>query len=273
MSATQRHLVVAHFDKVAPQYASFYVGDRSEAHSFSIRLERVIELLPEKFASLLDLGCGPGLLLQRLAPRKGAGGVRRLTGLDFAHGMLQQAQQGAQPGAYSVLRGDVAKLPFGAINQDVVVCMGLMEYLDDERAVLAEIARVMRPGGTVIITLPNVSSLYRRWHRLLNRMFLRLRRWFPRSQRLQNLEFMVGPFTKGIAHREYAEEAYRRLLREYGLDVVATCYYNFKIFLTPLDKVFPRLTVQVSRGLERLGRGRTGRLLATAFIVRAEKTS
>lgn len=273
MAAAQRHLVVAHFDKVAPQYASFYVGDRSEAHSFSIRLERVIELLPERFARLIDLGCGPGLLLQRLAPRIGAGGIQSLIGLDFAHGMLQQAQRGAGSGGYSVLRGDVANLPFAAATQDVVVCMGLMEYLDDERAVLAEIARVMRAGGTAIITLPNVSSIYRRWHRLLNRVFIVLRRWFPRSERLHNLEFMVGPFTKGIAHREYGEDAYRQLLKEFGLEVDGTCYYNFKIFVSPLDKLFPRMTVRVSRRLEALGRGGTGRLLATAFIVRARKVA
>ena len=102
-----------------------------------------------------------------------------------------------------------------------------MEYLDDEQAVLNEIVRVMRSGGVAVITLPNFSSVSRRWLRLLNRVFLVLRRWFPRSQRLQNLEFMVGPFTKGITHREYVEAAYRQLLKGYGLDVVDTCYYNF----------------------------------------------
>ena len=275
MSATQRHLVIAHFEKVAPEYASFYTGDRSEAHSFNIRLERVIEMLPERFDSLLDLGCGPGLLLQRLSPRVGSdGSPSRLIGLDFAYRMLQEAQRRttqANRQRCHVLQSDVARLPFAGGTQDAVVCMGLMEYLDDERAVLGEIVRVLRDGGMAIITLPNYSSVYRRWHRVLNRVFIVLRRAFPRSRRLQNLEFMVGPFTKGIAHREYVEAHYRQALKGHGLDVRDTCYYNFKIFLSPFDKSFPRLTVVVSRRLEWLGRTWIGGLLATAFIVKAQK--
>ena len=82
---------------------------------------------------------------------------------------------------------------------------------------------------------------------------------------------MVGPFTKGVAHREYSEWAYRRFLKRHGFSVLEACYYNYKLFLTPLDKWFPKATVRASRALECLGRVPLMQGLSTAFIIKARK--
>jgi SAM-dependent methyltransferase len=154
----------------------------------------------------------------------------------------------------------------------VVICMGLMEYLDDEARVLSEISRIVRQKGLVIITLPNLHSPYRQWHRLLNSAFNYLGRLFPKNQKLQHVEFMVGPFTKGVKHREYDRWSYGKVLQKHGLQPVEVRYYNFKLFLTPFDKWFPELTVRVSKVLEKLWWYPIGQFMATAFIIKARKT-
>lgn len=273
----QEHRVREHFEKVAPEYASCYQGESSEAHSFNVRLQRVIGMLPPKVGTMVDVGCGPGILLRRFLEERDRppDPSARLVGLDFAGKMLREADRfvNAEGKAWRsyFLCGEAGRLPFRAGTVDTMTCMGLMEYLGDEERVLAEISSAMRPEGIVIITLPNLWSPYRLWHRLLNRIFGALRAIFPHSRMLKNIEFMVGPFTKGIAHREYSEGAYKRFLRRFGLEPIDVCYYNFKLFLTPLDKRFPKLTVSVSRQLERLGRSPVSRFLATAFIIKARK--
>ncbi len=274
-TAVQEERVKTHFDTVANTYASFYQGQTSEAHSFTIRLKRVLEMLPERLGNFVDIGCGPGILLRRVLDRDMD--VDRVVGMDFAPNMVSKAEEllriGGHTGRAELLCGSVMKLPFADASLDTAVCMGLMEYLDDEPAAISEISRVTRPGATVIITLPNAWSPYRMWHRLLNRVFKGLQRIFPDSKRLTQIEFMVGPFTKGVAHREYSEWAYRRFLRRHGFSTVDVCYYNYKIFLTPLDKRFPAATVKVSRALESLCRTPLLRMLSTAFIIKAKKNA
>lgn len=271
----QEYWVREHFEKVAADYASFYSGESSEAHSFNVRLRRVLEMLPPKVGTMVDLGCGPGVLLRRIVESRDPSPEPsvHLVGLDFAGNMLLEADRfvNAETLRSHFLCGEAGRLPFKTGIVDTMTCMGLMEYLDNEQHVLAEISRVMRPEGVVLITLPNLWSLYRLWHRLLNRIFGALQAIFPHSRMLKNVEFMVGPFTKGIAHREYSEVAYKRFLRRFGLEPIDVCYYNFKLFLTPLDKRFSKLTVRVSRQLERLGRSPVSRFLATAFIIKARK--
>lgn len=276
-SPKQEGRVQAHFDTVAAEYASFYQGGSSEAHSFTTRLRRVLEMLPARVGTLVDIGCGPGILVNRIMNRDGCAQDPEtcVLGMDFAANMVRQAVKSeASPGAKRrrcFLRGSAGILPFKTSAVDNAVTMGLMEYLDDEEQVLREIARVLRPGAAVVITLPNRWSPYRLWHRMLNRLFATLRRLFPNSANLNSVEFMVGPFTKGVAHREYSEFAYSRLLRQFELETVQVCGYNFKLFVTPLDKIFPKATVAVSRWLEWLGPIPFVRLLSTAFIIKARR--
>ncbi len=273
--AKQEVRVKTHFDTVANTYASFYQGATSEAHSFTIRLKRVLEMLPPELGTLVDIGCGPGILLREVIDR----GMQatRIVGTDFAPNMIAQANEGLVAGGHAgkaELRvASVMNLPFENASVDTAVCMGLMEYIDDEPIALAEIARVTRPGATVIITLPNKWSPYRLWHRLLNRVFGALERFFLNSKQLTQIEFMVGPFTKGVSHHEYSEWAYRRFLRRQGFSTVDVCYYNYKLFLTPLDKRFPNATVRLSRALECLGRVPLLCMLSTAFIIKARKNT
>lgn len=89
---------------------------------------------------VLDLCCGQGTLTAMMAD---AGAV--VTGLDFSQKMLSLARKSA-PNA-DLREGDAAALPFGDRSFDAVVCNFGMMHLPDQPKALAEIRRVLRPGG------------------------------------------------------------------------------------------------------------------------------
>jgi SAM-dependent methyltransferase len=102
---------------------------------------------------VLDVGCGPGHLSIRLAREHGL----EVTGLDLDPAMIERAQANAERleaeggGRPSFLVGDVAALPFPDGSFDLVVSTLSMHHWEDPSAALAEIARVLRPGGRALI--------------------------------------------------------------------------------------------------------------------------
>jgi SAM-dependent methyltransferase len=113
---------------------------------------RVLDALKERPGAagpLLDAGCGTGGLLRRIA---GAPEGRAAVGLDF---LPQAARRAAGKSGCPVTAGDTNRLPFpdasfgAAISIDVICHEGV----DPARA-LAELHRVLRPGGTLVLNLP-----------------------------------------------------------------------------------------------------------------------
>jgi SAM-dependent methyltransferase len=107
---------------------------------------------------LLDAGCGGGRhCFGALA--LGASAI----GLDLDLGELRKAragiaERGAAPGFGGVLQGDVFRLPFPDAHFDRVICAEVMEHVHDYESALGELVRVLKPGGTVGITIPTASS-------------------------------------------------------------------------------------------------------------------
>ena len=96
-------------------------------------------------ASVLDVGCGPGHLTRRLA----ALGFD-VTGIDLDPAMIERAAaRGAGAGRY--LAADVAALPFEDDAFDLAVSTLSMHHWADAHAGIAEVGRVVRPGGRVLV--------------------------------------------------------------------------------------------------------------------------
>jgi SAM-dependent methyltransferase len=100
---------------------------------------------------LLDAGVGRGRTRRYLAPLGVADHVA-FHGVDLAPDLVARCHEAA---AWNLVRADVAKpLPYKDAAFDVVVCEQVLEHVDDPRAALVEIARVLRRGGLFVFGVP-----------------------------------------------------------------------------------------------------------------------
>lgn len=101
----------------------------------------------------LDLGCGLGYLTASLGR-----GFGRVVGMDSDHSSLGLNRI---RGLSSMVQGKVPLLPFRDQTFDLVLCSEMLEHLPDglDREALGEIARVMKPSGRLLITVPSLEGL------------------------------------------------------------------------------------------------------------------
>lgn len=124
------------------------------------RNDILMSLAPPREGGLaLDLGCGTGIMLDKLSARYG-----RVTGLDISQEMLEgydlsDLREGLSVG---LVRGDMAALPFATGRFDAIICRSALHHMEDEQGVLSEIARVLSPEGRLILGEPANDNLLTR---------------------------------------------------------------------------------------------------------------
>ena len=99
---------------------------------------------------VLDAGCGTGFGTAMLGECRPA----RLVGVDIAPEALERARVLA-PAADDLVQGDVRELPFEDSSFDVVVCFEVIEHIERQDDALDELRRVLRDGGSLLISSPN----------------------------------------------------------------------------------------------------------------------
>ncbi|MFJ7150680.1 class I SAM-dependent methyltransferase [Streptomyces sp. NPDC100445] len=139
------------YEKEAGRYDALRGGEaRAEAAA-----RAVLGLVPDGPGRLLDIACGTGIVTRRLAAARPG---LRATGLDATAAMVRRAAD-RLPGA--ILRADAHRLPFRGGAFDAVTTVWLLHLLDDPagvRAVVAECARVLRPGGVYVTTVDKAAA-------------------------------------------------------------------------------------------------------------------
>jgi SAM-dependent methyltransferase len=145
--------VRALFDAKAARWPAKYAADGRLAGRL-VQLTRAVSELAVPGGELLDLGCASGELARHLA----ASGYQ-VTGCDIAPAMLREAAKADVRRAvrWVLLEPCWQALPFAEGSLDAVVSASVLEYVPDPGAVLAECARVLRPGGVLICTVPDVT--------------------------------------------------------------------------------------------------------------------
>lgn len=107
---------------------------------------------------LLDVGCGPGTITSDLAAAVAPG---RVTGMDREPSVIDEARRRPGP-AVSFATGDVYRMEFEAEAFDVVHAHQVLQHLADPVAALAEMRRVLRPGGLLAVRDADYGAFV--WH-------------------------------------------------------------------------------------------------------------
>jgi len=159
---------ISYHDRLANNWERRY-----QKTSFRARLVALAECLDGEDLSgteWLDAGCGTGTLSRWLAERGCA-----VLGVDAAPQMTNIAAMLANSGAsHGRLRFQhietIARLPRDSNSADGILCSSVLEYVPDPEACLTEFARVLRPGGILVVSVPSAHSVIRRAQITCNRV-------------------------------------------------------------------------------------------------------
>lgn len=206
---------------------------------------------------VLDAGMGPGRLLADLADREWT-----VSGLDISERMVALAAARLPQAHERLVQGSITELPFDDASFDAVAATGVIEYLDDPGLGIAELVRVLRPGGLVVVSMPNLASVKSRWAAL----------WYPSVRAVKRT-------VPGLGSRPapYAKPGLLRLpdllgmITAAGVSPVAIRHIGIKVLPPPLDLAAPALDRRLAARLE-TAPGRGARALATQVIVTARKS-
>jgi SAM-dependent methyltransferase len=142
---------------------SFYERPEVPSSSGADRARRQAQMLSEVLrgmaspASIVDVGCGDGAATI-LAAQVNPG--HRIVGLDWSADALRHARSRG----LTLLRAEVEPtgLPIASGRADVVIMSELIEHLLDPDSALEEARRILRPGGTLLLSTPNLAAWYNR---------------------------------------------------------------------------------------------------------------
>src|SRR5690242_9437722 len=104
-------------------------------------------------ACALDTGTSAGVNLRMLREL----GFRNVTGLDISEDAIAFCEE---KGFGPVEHGDICAMPFAADSFDLVLATDVIEHVEEDDGALREIARVLRPGGTLLLTVPAFDLLW-----------------------------------------------------------------------------------------------------------------
>jgi len=132
------------------------VGGTTVALDYKRRLMSALDLRAGQ--TVLDIGCGPGADLGRLADAVAPGGS--VAGVDNDPAMLAEARRrfAGEP-AVSIWAGDAHSLPLGTASVDRARTDRVLQHVADPAGLLAEARRVLRPGGLLGMAEPDWDTL------------------------------------------------------------------------------------------------------------------
>ena len=250
----------AYYDAIAAEYASLYQERSPGGVAFALRRERVLELFDRPGKYVLDVGCGPGVMVEPLLERG-----CRFFGIDPSKGMIEECRKhfGALERAQFDV-GSAERISFPDASFDVVLSMGVLERVPDCDAALREFARVLVPGGLLIVTLANRHSPHFLCRDHVVYPLVSLVR--PAYYRLRGKP--VPALNPG--HTLYAPRPFAQRISRLGCDVTDVVFSGFPGLPPPLDGWFPGVAAAALERFERL-RHSWVRGLGACFIIKAVK--
>lgn len=164
MGQTRDRPEIRFHDEISSKWETLH-----QSRTFKARTAALFKLLAKPDLTgqhWLDAGCGTGTLSRLLAARG-----CDVIGVDASSEMIAAARGRTTDGPLGERLGfqqipTIAALPFADRSFDGVLCASVLEYVPDVAHCLAEIHRVLRPGGLLLASIPNRGSLLRQSYKL-----------------------------------------------------------------------------------------------------------
>jgi SAM-dependent methyltransferase len=179
-------------------------------------------------ALILDVGCGDGFATGVAVQRNRA---HRFVGLDWSAASLTLASRRG----LTLLRAELdTGLPVRSGSVDVVIMSEVIEHLVDTDSAIEEARRVLKPGGSLLLSTPNLAAWYNR-----GLLALGIQPVFSEVS-LRSVFGRPGSQVAGHLHM-FTRRALVELLAAYGLEVLrvrGARYHDVPALLRPLDRLF-----------------------------------
>jgi|GEM_PF-5112905 len=264
------------FDLRAKQWAELYKPKKENIGSYKNiqRKKDVIKLVESEFDALLDIGCGTGdIIFELLKKNKDSTAL----GVDFSGEMIEIAKKEAQKEKLEKRcrfeRMDIEKFEdLTGKKFDLILAVGLMEYLEDDRKFLKNIEKTMKKNGVLILTVPNNTGLFYKTDRAISAVYYFIKDNFLTKNIFDFIKFVVlkKKRTKTIKpgqQKTYNPEKFKLLLSQSGF-MVEKDRFNFWGVEWPA-RIFPPL-IHLFKWLEKL-ENTPLRKWGKNYIVRARK--
>lgn len=152
-------------------------------------MEQTLGDIDHSSVRVLDVGCGPGWLVERLRER----GYMDLHGCDFVETTSDECE-------YTRIDLDADGLDrYEDESFDIVVSSEVMEHLERPAAILRDMARVVKPGGHLFVTVPNCANVFERLGFFLSGNSIRYRYQEPEEH--GHISMFTSNVFEGIAKR------------------------------------------------------------------------
>jgi len=235
-----------------------------------IRNEYIWSLIGDEPRNHADIGCGPAFTLIPLL-RKGW----TITAIDISDEMIARARKnieaaGLDPDKVSFSTGNIEALPYADGQFDSVICAGVIEYLREDTKALNELFRILKPGGTLVITVRNKGCLFRLWDALIP-VRKGLRAFFAHFGLFGGKAYLQNPFRDGVWYKKHCPRAFDRQLERHGFVKDDHHYFHYYLVPSPLEYKLGKGIPRAAFKLERLTKKRISTFLASGYIVKAHK--
>jgi ubiquinone/menaquinone biosynthesis C-methylase UbiE len=237
-----------------------YQQKTCESMAYQQRKEIILNMIDGCKGTILDIGCGPGILTAHLVDRG-----FRVFNADLSIGMLKKAREDMEEGKPDARKGDgsafymvsdASNISMMKEKADSALCIGVITYLKDYNLLLSEAKRILKPNGLFIVQVNKIKFpfLYGKaikvYHVLKN--FLQGKK--------SEIDFEMNLF-------DY--ENFLNDLDKYGMVIKEIGYYDFRIPF--VDILFCDLSMKMGKWMKAQGKKGVQRLFSHGIIIKAQK--
>ena len=227
--------------------------------------------------NVLDVGCGTGVYVDELVKRR-----FKVHGLDISKEMVKKSLITVSESKKEEVRlvvGDAEFLPFKSDYFDLIIGVGLLEYLPSEINALSEFKRLLKPKGILIFTLPNIFKLHHFLdpYSFIKTTFRFLKKKIVNKRTRKEIKPQDFDSNENFAIKRYKKSNINNFLQNCDLkekEVLGIGYGAFSLF----DKeIFPlNWSIKISDSIETMTKIRFLKFIdkfATRWIVCSQKAT